>query len=229
MPLEALMKQQHQRLLSSAFNAVIVMSTDDAHSVLQKEAMVPHMFMSPEVFCDFFVPAAIESADTTLFSHVFVDESHCVVNWGLSDKRTTAFRGKFALIGRIRSVMPEAAMAAMTATVAVEKQIGGVDKCFEWLSKELSSGTCPKTLVFVRMLDHAGKIFRHLEAEVPEGNNAMFHSRISEQGKADITAKFCSTEDSMLKCVVCTSAFSMGMDIADIRRIVHYGAPSSLD
>ena len=81
MPLKALMKQQHQRLLSSGFNAVIVKSTDDAHSVLQKDAMVTHIFISPEVFCDFFVPAAIESADTSLFSHVFVDESHCVANW----------------------------------------------------------------------------------------------------------------------------------------------------
>ena len=52
----------------------------------------------------------------TKVSHIFVDESHCVVSWGHD------FRPAFEKISKLRSFFPSAYMVAMTATATLSVQ-----------------------------------------------------------------------------------------------------------
>jgi superfamily II DNA helicase RecQ len=48
------------------------------------------------------------------------------------------------------------------------------------------------------------------------------------QLKDDIGKDF-SRIESTIRILLCTEAFSMGVDIPDIRQVIHIGAPTTLD
>jgi superfamily II DNA helicase RecQ len=54
----------------------------------------------------------------------------------------------------------------------------------------------------------------------------MFHSSLDDVTKARVLNSF--KDNGILRCVVCTIAFGMGVDIPDIRFIINWGAPSSV-
>ena len=55
----------------------------------------------------------------------------------------------------------------------------------------------------------------------------MFHSHTSPRKKAEILATF-ATPKSPLRCVLATVAFGLGIDIGDVRHVVHWGPSEDL-
>ena len=100
----------------------------------------------------------------------------------------------------------------------------------------------PKTILFVRkykdcadlystLLHKLGHNFTHppgypntSEFRVVE----MFSGVLTTDKKNQVLSTF-STIDSSLRLVIATSAFGLGIDISDIRRVIHWGLPSSIE
>ena len=55
----------------------------------------------------------------------------------------------------------------------------------------------------------------------------MFHSHTSQTKREQILATF-ATPKSPLRCVLATVAFGLGIDVRDVRRVVHWGPSNDL-
>ena len=96
----------------------------------------------------------------------------------------------------------------------------------------------PKTVVFVRTYNDCSNIYLLLQQKLgdmftnPRGypNLAdyrrveMFTRVLTVDKRTQVLFSF-SDSESPLKLIVSTSAFGMGVDICDIRRIIHCGLP----
>lgn len=111
---------------------------------------------------------------------------------------------------------------------------------FGWLLQEIETKrtSLPRTIIFCRSIKTCASLFKlflsHLREKSyePVGSDlsvanrlfAMYHARIDDSDKGEILS---SLKDPNGKCrlLFCTVAFGMGVNIPDIRYIIHYGPP----
>lgn len=76
------MREQCDRLLSQGFSAVCL-SSDEEVASLAENSLPTYTFISPELFLARLVKRIRDMPKATRlqYSSVFVDESHCIVNW----------------------------------------------------------------------------------------------------------------------------------------------------
>ncbi|KAJ8034049.1 ATP-dependent DNA helicase hus2/rqh1 [Holothuria leucospilota] len=120
-------------------------------------------------------------------------------------------------------------------------------KCYEtdlaWLLQllhEMKTGT-PKTIVYFRNIRACSLVYEHFMMVL--GGNAFVETssddskhcilamyyRAVEESAADQVIHTFSNGDSTLRVVFATVAFGLGVDIPDVRYVVHWGMPSSLE
>lgn len=56
----------------------------------------------------------------------------------------------------------------------------------------------------------------------------MFSRVLTTEKKEQVLSTFCD-KDSILQLVIATSAFGLGVDCPDIRRIIHWGLPTTIE
>lgn len=56
----------------------------------------------------------------------------------------------------------------------------------------------------------------------------MFNKACSVRKRQEVLESFCA-KDSTLRVVVASTSFGMGVDCADIRKVIHWGPPEDLD
>ena len=100
----------------------------------------------------------------------------------------------------------------------------------------------PKTIIFCNNYSDVSKlyayIFQFLGANVTEPPGypnvlkyrllTMFSRASTTDMKEKVIAAFCST-NIVLRIVIATNAFSMGLDCPDIHQIIHWGPPSDFE
>ena len=123
----------------------------------------------------------------------------------------------------------------------VAKQSHSVESDLMWLLNMLSTRqhACPKTLVFGHSINVVADIYSRMMTYL--GNRAfyegvvdpkkcmlsMYHAHISEPLRKHILSELCKP-DSVIRVVVCTIAFGMGVQIADLKQVVHWGKVASV-
>ncbi len=118
------------------------------------------------------------------------------------------------------------------------------DTAFQWLVDDLREKrqTLPRVFVFCRSITTCTHLYKMFLTELQEHSYdppssqpdirkrlfAMFHSRVDDDDKVKIME---SVKDPAGVCrvVFCTIAFGMGVDIPDIRTVIHYGPSSDVD
>ena len=116
-----------------------------------------------------------------------------------------------------------------------------VETALEWLITGVvkDQQQYPKTVIFARTINCVSDIYTTLMYRL--GNKAycdathdsshrlisMFHAHISDPLQ-EYTLREFAKSDSVIRVLVCTIAFGMGIEIADIRRVVHWGPTSSM-
>ena len=109
----------------------------------------------------------------------------------------------------------------------------------EMLYQELKAKrtSFPKTILYVRTYTDCSNVYmvlkRKMGSEMTEppgcpnvSGYRLFNRALTEEKKEEVLSMF-GRKDTTLRLVIATTAFSMGVDIQDIRRIVHWGMPSS--
>jgi len=251
-PLIALMKDQvdglkKRGILDVAYiNSMLDQSTKERIYELLKESKLKMLYVAPETFVDNKLMSVLKSCNISLIA---IDEVHCISIWGHN------FRPDYLQLRRmIRAlnnpappVLGLTATATKTVEVDVQKQLGikcdvfkasfdrknllysvirlksnqGKEKILKGLLEKLTGSA----IVYVNFTRTAEDLARYLATE---GLSASYyHGQIRDkEERRKIQNDFIS---GRTRIVVATNAFGMGIDKEDIRAIIHYNLPKSVE
>ena len=57
----------------------------------------------------------------------------------------------------------------------------------------------------------------------------MYSRIMTTEKKEQVLSNFSSKNDSTIEMIIATSAFGLGVDCFDIRRIIHWGLPTTIE
>ena len=113
---------------------------------------------------------------------------------------------------------------------------------FGWLLEKLlnDSSNCPKTIIFCRNVKTVGTIYAHFSSVLKENQfvekDCVFENRIiaqfhrsTEQEIKNFVLKEFVKINSKIRVVIATIAFGIGIDIPDVRNIIFFGLPRSVE
>ncbi len=246
-PLLALMKDQVDALQAKGIKATAINSSitaEERRSRLQglREGAWELVYVAPERFSPGFL-RSIKGVDIRLLA---IDEAHCLSQWGHD------FRPDYLRLGKVRRALGNPPTAALTATAtpAVQEDILrvlGIPDArrfvlgFDRDNLALEVVATPKdtdklalipelvqgggtSLVYCATRKNVEKVTRHLHgAGIRAG---MYHGGMDMNERKRMQDAFMGGE---LRVVVATNAFGMGVDKEDVRCIVHYELPGTVE
>jgi ATP-dependent DNA helicase RecQ len=246
-PLIALMKEQVNRLNSLEIKSIAI------HSAMSREEI--DIALENCIYGDYkFLYVSPERISTQVFhgkigrlnlSLVAIDEAHCISQWGYD------FRPSYLKIASLRNLIaPEVPFLALTAT-ATPLVIEDIMNKLEFRQKNVlrtsflrknisylvrhaeEKGTyLVKTLnkvngsgiVYVRSRKRCKEV---AEILVENGINADFyHAGLPDELRDKKQAAWSAGET---RVIVATNAFGMGIDKADVRFVIHWDIPDSIE
>ena len=246
-PLIALMKNQVDALTARGIKAAFINGTMSFAEILevQKEARgerIDILYVSPERLA---LHRFREFLRTLNIGLIAIDEAHCISEWGHD------FRPDYRNLRELRDDFPNAPVMALTATATervrddVAEQMGMTDAprfVTSFNRPNLTYRVWPKRRSFdalVRLLRrHEGKpaiiycFSRKDTEELAEGlSHRGFRAMPYHAGLEDDIRR--ATQDRFLNddvnIIVATIAFGMGIDKPDIRLVVHYDLPKTME
>jgi ATP-dependent DNA helicase RecQ len=252
-PLIALMADQWRRLEGTDVKSVMLASGmeegHNARALMDIESGWAQLVLAaPERFASRAFREVLGTRKVGLF---VVDEAHCVAEWG-HDFRPDYLRlhGAIAALGR-----PPVMAATATATPRVASEIAARLGLREWLA--VSSGFDRPNIAWdVVSLEGKGAVARKRAALLhvlgaPESRPAIVYcgtrkdtdavsELIAGRGIATVayhaglsSARRRAAQQAFMEgaaeVVVATNAFGMGVDKADVRTVVHWAIPTSLE
>jgi ATP-dependent DNA helicase RecQ len=252
-PLIALMADQYRRLVLGGHPAAMIASGMEAGAVARaladvREGRARIVLCSPERFGSSAFLAALEQRSVSLFA---VDEAHCVSEWG-HDFRPDYLRLR-RVIDRLGSPTVMACTATATEQVAEEivARLGlrdpyvmraGFDRpnlSFDvialdgtgskarkhmLLSLALSDPAMRPAIVYCGTRREVEEVCERLRSE---GLLAVgYHAGMAADERASAQHRFMEGDAEI---VVATNAFGMGVDKADVRAVVHWAIPKSVE
>ncbi len=205
---------------------------------------VEFVLVAPETLVDDEVVAALRDAPTSLIA---VDEAHCISMWGHD------FRPDYLALGGVARRLGRPPVLALTASAAppvraeIVEQLGLRDPTvivtgFEREEVHLAvepvadlaeaheravalAGELPgRGLLYVARRKDCELLAEELEAAgVPA---VAYHAGLPKSRRDEVLTRFGEEPDLT---VVATNAFGMGIDVPDVRFVIHVEPPESLD
>src|SRR6266568_2549839 len=251
-PLIALMQDQVDRLRANGIAATFINSSLDSNERFQREQAAAHgavklLYVAPErLMGQNFLYFLDEIQSNVGLSLLAVDEAHCVSEWGHD------FRPEYRQLGRLRSRYTKVPMLALTAT-ATERvrddileqlrlyepytHIASFDRpslyyevrtkhkgSYGELVQLLREQGDASVLVYCqsrKSVDDLSEALRH------EGIRALpYHAGLTSEQRSEHQTSFIRDEVPVL---VATIAFGMGIAKPDVRAVIHYDMPKSLE
>jgi ATP-dependent DNA helicase RecQ len=246
-PLIALMKDQVDALKANGIPAEFINSTLTRGEIdgIQTEARrgkIKILYAAPERL---ILPEFQFFLQHLNVSLIAIDESHCISEWGHD------FRPDYRNLQVLRNIFPEVPAMALTATATrkVREDIIyqlSLDKAKIFISSfnrpNLSYTVLPKKDSYHQLVhllrewpDESAIIYcfsrkdtEHLAADLrQEGFKALpYHAGLESEERRTNQEKFIRDEAQI---IVATIAFGMGIDKPDVRLVIHYHLPKSIE
>ena len=108
-------------------------------------------------------------------------------------------------------------------------QCKGEDE-LEWIASEAAylQNRTPKQIIYCRTIDNASRLYQYFAAKQKLIKLVqMYHAHMPVSLKDDIVSEF-NDRNSMIRILISTIAFGMGIDVRDIKRVIHWGVPSTI-
>ena len=248
-PLIALMQDQVQQLKSIGVDAVFLNSTLDWETYLaEKEKVISGkvklLYVSPESLNTSKIQDILHHENICV-NCITIDEAHCVSEWGHD------FRPDYLEIGSIRHQFPKAVCLALTATATqqVRQDIIRILK-LEFPAIFVASFNRPNIFLEVKkknkpleqvkkfLEEHPGErgiIYCFSRKQVDqltdflanENYNVMnYHAGLTDDVRSKNQEDFIKDRANIM---VATLAFGMGINKPDIRFVIHFDMPKSIE
>ncbi len=245
-PLISLMKDQVDNLRERGVNALYFhsgMTMRESRLAMEKceNGKVKLLYVSPEKLQSRGFIDSLRCMDISL---IVVDEAHCISQWGYD------FRPSYLRIVDVRRLFPAAPVLALTAS-ATPDVVDDIMTRLEFKGRNLFARSFSRDNLsyVVRYGDHKeAMLMRVLENTSGTGIVYVRSRKRTREIAQLLTASGISTdyyhaglapEDKELKqndwkegrtrVIVATNAFGMGIDKPDVRVVVHYDLPPSLE
>jgi ATP-dependent DNA helicase RecQ len=248
-PLIALMKDQCDSLIALGIRAVQTHSALTGAETQASDAAIADgsarvIFTTPEGLTQ---PEFISALNAHKVGLLVVDEAHCISQWGFD------FRPSFLQLGQAAKALGEPPVLALTATATdnvvqdIAAQLGipragviGSDLFRPNLHYRAENvgraqDKLPRTLALVKHSEGSGVVYASTiraaqevhEALLSTGESAgLYHGRLGAKTRHDTQDAFMQ---GRIRVMVATNAFGLGIDKSDIRFVLHYQIPPSLD
>ncbi|MDA7908856.1 RecQ family ATP-dependent DNA helicase [bacterium] len=249
-PLIALMKDQVDSLVESDIPATFINSSlPPAEQQARISGMVNGqyklVYIAPERLRSNAFMRAVQSIQIQLLA---VDEAHCISQWGHD------FRPDYARLGRFRERLgnPQTVALTATATNLVSDDISkilalkepatfvtGFARTNLSLAVSAPNGNAEKDnqlVSFLKSRKGCGIIYAstrkncehlvELLADKIGRKITFYHAGLPADTRRSVQEKFMTGE---IEVIVATNAFGMGIDKSDLRFVVHYNLPGSIE
>ena len=246
-PLIALMKDQVDALKANGLAADFINSSLPQTEIrrVQTEALAGRLrilYVAPERLALDGFKGFLGRLDVSLIA---VDEAHCISEWGHD------FRPDYRNLKALRSMLPHAPVIALTATATAkvrEDIVGQLElrDCRVFVASfdrpNLTYDVRPKRRAYEALVallgrhrDEAAIIYRFSRKDTEnlarrlsgDGIEAVpYHAGLDGLVRRSTQERFARDEVSV---IVATIAFGMGIDKPDVRLVVHYDMPKSVE
>jgi ATP-dependent DNA helicase RecQ len=248
-PLIALMKDQMDALVELGIPATFLNSSLSAGEYEERfQGMIQGnykiVYVAPERFRNAQFRKHIFGLRIGVFA---VDEAHCISQWGHD------FRPDYRRLGKVIEDLKPRAIIALTATATEQVQqdiinqlkipkferfIAGFDRSNLMLRVEKTESTKDKfrhlesllesekgsVIVYCATRRNAEKVADYLSAR--RFKAVCYHGGLEDTQRTDIQDDFMS---GRAQIVVATNAFGMGIDKQDIRQVIHFDVPGTIE
>ena len=248
-PLISLMQDQVSSLEASGIHSVFLNSSLSWEDYLKtveeiKSGIVKIVYVSPEGLATTRIRELFSESDLPI-SCITIDEAHCISSWGHD------FRPDYMEISGMRRYFPKAVMLALTATATeqVRKDIATnlkLKKPSVFISSFNRSNIYievqPKRNALDQVIKcihkHSGEsgiIYCFSRKQVDELTQALdklgysvlnYHAGLTDEVRAKNQNMFIKDQ---VQIMVATVAFGMGIDKPNVRYVINYDLPKSLE
>jgi ATP-dependent DNA helicase RecQ len=257
-PLKALMSQQvaglqAKQIPGSFINSDLSLDEKRLRYQLLRDGALKFLFCTPERFDPELVkPKEITFLSRLRPSFLVVDEAHCVDKWG------NDFRPSYSRLAEVRRMLGDPPVLAFTATAGAESQqrilaslgvpdarviVTGVNRPnialarlsgvgerdrYRLIAALLGRLTSGRAMLFVPTVKVGEQLrlgLQTLGLDVP-----FYHSQLGSANDCDlILGRFTGRLSPEANVVICTNAFGMGLDVPNVRLVVHWQHPASME
>ena len=239
-PLVSLMQDQVLALEARGLAACYLGSAQADATVWARLHEFQYVYVTPELASTERFRTALPHLDPCL---VAVDEAHCVSEWGHD------FRPEYRLLAELRDATSSFPLVAVTATATAQTRadiatnlrfrtqqqltlVTTVDrpnltytvqrKDWERAAREVEA--CPQgaVLIYVPTCKEADTLAARLRTK----NAVAYHGKMDAEARAQVHHRFARDE---IHVVVATLAFGMGIDKPDVRLVLHWGPPKTVE
>ncbi|WP_299365558.1 ATP-dependent DNA helicase RecQ [Winogradskyella sp.] len=245
-PLIALMKDQVNTLKQKGIKAIALtsgMSYADLDTQLDNciYGNYKFLYLSPERLQQPIVQERIQQMKVNLIA---VDEAHCISQWG------NDFRPAYKNISILRNIHPHVNCIALTAT-AKHSIVEDIIKNLDFVAPKTFKASFVRPNIAYQVVHTDDKLFQlehilkihpgasiiyvrnrratkdiHNYLEAKGFSSAFYHGGITNREKQD---RLLQWRNGQKQIMVATTAFGMGIDKANVKTVIHYNLPESLE
>ncbi len=246
-PLISLMEDQVNALEANGIRAAFINSSLNAGEIREREEAALNgrlkiLYLAPERLA---TRSFLDFLQTLRVSLIAIDEAHCISEWGHD------FRPDYRNLTVLRRQFPAVPVMALTATATPKVRadivsqlelkapkifVAGFDRpnltyvvrpkrqAFEHLLKILEGYRGQSVIIYCFSRKETESLAADLRAE---GHNALaYHAGLPAERRKKTQDEF---RRDRVDIIVATIAFGMGIDKPDVRLVVHYSLPKSIE
>ncbi|XP_006916392.1 Werner syndrome ATP-dependent helicase [Pteropus alecto] len=251
-PLISLMEDQVLHLRMSNISACFLGSAQSKNILKDiKSGKYQIVYLTPE-FClgNFNLLQELEA--NIGIALIAVDEAHCISEWGHD------FRNSFRALGSLKAAFPLVPIVALTATASSSVR-EDIVRCLNLKDPQITCTGFDRPNLYLEVGRKTGNILQNLKQFLVRKTSSAwefegptiiycpsrkmtervtdelrklkltcgtYHAGMTINSRKAVHHRFMRDE---IQCVVATIAFGMGINKADIRKVIHYGAPKEME